>query len=375
MGHFSLNSFLKQLASGKIVLYTPVYSTFTRIPDKILNANQKQIIQGFMLFSQATKILKQLGLIDNKFQLPIGIIAQLVGFSRFQAQRAIKKIPAAVKLINQHKLLKNGEKLVFEIKDENGVDIPEHEINTSGGSYWYVFRYTTPRAKEEIKGSLHEDAELDKNDPSPELKYDQGTDPHLADKKKEFDKIAKDIPSGDFRNLYYYPLDEIVRAVDYYLLTLQEKKDQAVAARRDVEKVGLNYMWLKLCLEKKYYLTKFTPRQKVKNEIEQMKILIAKVRSFITDTKLKTDLKLLHDRKPSHRYNQFENVAALHSGLYSEYQHLNPDTQKAIYELAKKYFRFENAKDLKDRDNVVHDKENAKHRLQQIISVAYLNFI
>lgn len=355
-------------------LYAKVYVSFNKIPDKVLNSNQKIVLQSFMIFSHATKILKQLGLIDNKFQLPIGIVAELSGLSRYQAQNAIKALPAAVKEINKRKLLAKGESLKFEIKDEDGNNVAESGANKTGQSYWYFFKYICPRETAEINGVTDSTADEDNEDPV-STGYDSGVDPHYQDKYKEIIKLEPYFHLSEMEKFYKYTLDEIVQGVDHYLISLKEKQDNAQAAGRDREKVQLNYIWFKRCMEEKWYLTKYTPRQKVKQEIERIKILIAKVRSFTTDEKIKHPLKLLHDKKPLHKYTQFENIAMLNGLIYKEYKEIPDETKKEIYNLAAKFYRFEKKKHLSKQDPVVYDEKIAKERLQQIITVAYLNFV
>lgn len=329
-----------------------------------------------MIFSKATKVLKQLGLINNKFQLPTGILAELSGLSRYQARAAIKTLPAAVREIKKLKLLKYGERIDFEVFDEEGTPIDQITENSTGVSYFYIFKYQTPRDEpDEVKGFTTAGDETGETETYNKPEYDKSNDPYLADKQKELSRLNKYFPGNEHMKLIYFELDDITKAVDHYEVALQEKKDIAQNQRREVDKVQLNYMWFKMSIEGQYWKTKFTPKQKVQNEVDKLKITIGKIRSFVTDQKIKTPLTLIHKDKPLHRWSDFNSAAAFYNQVYMQYVKLDENIQKEIYNLAGKYYRHENTKPVDKRDPITHDKEEAKTKLQQIISIVHTNFI
>ena len=174
----------------------------------------------------------------------------------------------------------------------------------------------------------------------------------------------------------HFPLEDISKAVAHYQISLQEKKDKAVAQDKDPENVYQNYPWLKMCLEGKWYLTKYTPKQKVRSEVEKMKILIAKVRSFTTENKHIHFTKLISTPgKPLYTINQFENVPSLHKSIHGAWTRLTEETRKEIYTLAAKYFKAERKNDIGNQDPVVHDKDSGLNKLQIAITVAHTNFL
>lgn len=373
---FSLKAFLQKIISHKTRRYARVWNTFNSIPDDILNSRQKIIIQSFMIFSGATDVLEALEL-SNKFQLPTGMIADQSGLTRYQTRAAIKSLPAAVEKLQKMEYFKYGESLVFKVYDENGTPIGKIDQNKTGESYYYIFEYQEPRSnKLSLKGytDVSDESAIPKsyNDPS----YRSDMDPFYAEKKKVLQQLNAYFPTNEHLNLVYFDLKDIEKAVKYYLLTVQEKTEEAEAKGDDINKVQLKYPWLKKCLDEKWYQSAVTPAMKLIDEIDYLKITFAKIRSFVTAEKINSDLILTHKDKPLHTVNEFNSIAGFYNQAYLAWNELDEEVKKEIFIIAGKYYRYARKAPIDKQDHKLLDSNDKKYkRLQQVISIMHTNFI
>jgi len=370
----------KNLSKKKYFMYAQMWNTLLSIPDNQLNAYDKIVLSVFSILSSATKMHNAMttDLSDpdskhqNIYQIPYSSIGEMTGLSEIKIRRILRgsktspSLPAKI-----HKLNKSGfTDIEFYQVNEKGKKISK---NISGIPCNYYFKYIKPQNNEEIKISIEEKNSPDKNKTDisqearktgkrkkvnnkeisiPEENKNNGFSLSVQeeiqarlDKHKLFDRLKNFFSQKELNRFMDYDLEDISKAIDYFLDKYYEKKTQLEMKGKPVPDKILTIGWLKSCFTDKYYDSEETHTESKLNLISSLKKYDKLFKHFQYEKNSIHGFNIpLKNKNPKYNFTSFNNVGGF-DRIFSETIESLTDSQKLnleilsseIYELALSY--------------------------------------
>lgn len=324
----ALERLVNSIQSGKTLLFGKVYTTFLSYPDNIINSNQKLVLIAFMQLGEASRIMDQVKGMDMQFQLSAKNIAVLTGLSATQANNAIKDLPRAVNELHRKKIFKQGEKIVFKIKDISGNDINK---NNSGVAPYFYFEYTAPKDKISFGAEyVKEGKSLKQKSSNPaEPLYNKNTDLKFNEKMEYLKKLHEYFSEQELEQFASYKLLMIVKVVDYYLKSLKIKQQQ------HGNNAVLSLTWLKKAFTS-YKIDLDPQKEKLLRATEYLADLHNEIVKAITTKNIPTSFKFLHNKPPQYNLSNINHVSKLQQLFFEKYDELTVEQQQELELLSTK---------------------------------------
>lgn len=359
----ALERLVHSIQSGKVLLHAKVYTTFLSYPDEIINANQKLLLIAFMQLGEASRLMDKVKGLDMQFQLNAKSIGTLTGLTANQANRALIDLPRAVNELARRKVYKKSEKIVFKLQDVSGQPIDK---NGTGVAPYIYFEYTAPTDKIKFGAEYQKEKKIDpaKQDAPAGKLYDKSKDFQYNQKMEYLRKLKDYFTDNELEEFTSYKVIMIVKAVDYYLRSLEIKRHQ------HGNNAVLSLGWLRKAFTE--YKIGMDPQKEILLEsINYLRGLHDRIVKVVAAKGITHRFTFLHGKPPKYDVHNIDHIVKLQKLYHTAYEEMEESMREELESLTNVSYGILK----KEFESRQIDEKTALYRTRSAILFRHLNYI